>query len=94
MIEVKSARSCDAGDWKCVVTNFEGSVSISTCYVDIESEFFSLFSSFSKILVLKSISVPNNFRKPRFMEPLRAVLTDEGLVSFECKVVGKWKIKF
>lgn len=39
MIEVKSARSCDAGDWKCVVTNFEGSVSISTCYVDIESKY-------------------------------------------------------
>lgn len=43
MIEVKAARSCDAGDWKCVVTNFEGSVSISTCFVDIESKLPLLF---------------------------------------------------
>jgi len=31
---------------------------------------------------------PKNYRKPRFLESLKAVLTDEGLVSFECKVVG------
>lgn len=34
------------------------------------------------------MDVPKNYRKPRFMENLKAVLTDEGLVSFECKVVG------
>ncbi|XP_025602051.2 titin homolog isoform X2 [Athalia rosae] len=34
------------------------------------------------------MSIPKNYRKPRFMESLRAVLTEEGLVSFECKVVG------
>lgn len=33
-------------------------------------------------------SVPKNYRAPRFLESLRAVLTEEGLVSFECKVVG------
>lgn len=33
-------------------------------------------------------TVPKNYRKPRFMENLQAVLTEEGLVSFECKVVG------
>lgn len=32
--------------------------------------------------------VPKHFRKPRFMDTLKAVLTEEGLVSFECKVVG------
>lgn len=32
--------------------------------------------------------VPKNYRAPRFMESLKAVLTEEGLVSFECKVVG------
>jgi Immunoglobulin I-set domain len=32
--------------------------------------------------------VPKNYRKPRFLDPLKAILTDEGLVSFECKVVG------
>jgi hypothetical protein len=31
---------------------------------------------------------PKNYRKPRFLESLKAILTDEGLVSFECKVVG------
>ncbi|XP_073957384.1 uncharacterized protein isoform X8 [Choristoneura fumiferana] len=34
------------------------------------------------------MDVPKNYRKPRFMENLQAVLTEEGLVSFECKVVG------
>lgn len=33
-------------------------------------------------------SVPKNYRKPRFLESLKAILTEEGLVSFECKVVG------
>ncbi|XP_041986457.1 uncharacterized protein LOC121738463 [Aricia agestis] len=35
-----------------------------------------------------SMEVPKNYRKPRFMENLQAILTEEGLVSFECKVVG------
>ncbi|KAK2709051.1 hypothetical protein QYM36_014620 [Artemia franciscana] len=35
-----------------------------------------------------TLSVPKNYRKPRFLEKLKAVLTDEGLVSFECRVVG------
>ncbi|XP_066995978.2 titin [Anabrus simplex] len=35
-----------------------------------------------------SVSYPKNFRKPRFLESLKAILTEEGLVSFECKVVG------
>ncbi|XP_013147395.1 PREDICTED: muscle M-line assembly protein unc-89-like isoform X2 [Papilio polytes] len=35
-----------------------------------------------------TMDVPKNFRKPRFMENLQAILTEEGLVSFECKVVG------
>lgn len=34
------------------------------------------------------MEIPKNYRKPRFMENLKAILTDEGLVSFECKVVG------
>ena len=32
--------------------------------------------------------VPKNYRRPVFVEKLRANLTDEGLVSFECKVIG------
>ncbi|XP_051161896.1 titin homolog isoform X2 [Leptopilina boulardi] len=35
-----------------------------------------------------AMSIPKNYRKPRFMESLKAILTEEGLVSFECKVVG------
>lgn len=35
-----------------------------------------------------TMDIPKNYRKPRFLESLKAVLTDEGLVSFECKVVG------
>jgi hypothetical protein len=35
-----------------------------------------------------NMSIPKHFRKPRFMDTLKAVLTEEGLVSFECKVVG------
>lgn len=38
--------------------------------------------------VTKLFSVPKNYRKPRFVESLKAVMTDDGLVSFECKVVG------
>ncbi|CAH1959673.1 unnamed protein product, partial [Acanthoscelides obtectus] len=34
------------------------------------------------------MTIPKHFRKPRFMDTLKAVLTEEGLVSFECKVVG------
>ncbi|XP_017049315.2 titin-like isoform X1 [Drosophila ficusphila] len=68
MIEVKPSESCDAGEWKCVVTSFDGSVGMTSCSV--------------------AMDIPRNYRKPRFMENLRAVLTEEGLVSFECKVVG------
>lgn len=32
--------------------------------------------------------VPKNYKAPKFLENLRAVMTPEGLVSFECKVVG------
>ncbi len=34
------------------------------------------------------VLVPKNYRVPKFVEDLKAVLTKEGLVSFECKVVG------
>lgn len=47
-------------------------------------------SAFGNTIIIfhLKISVPKNYRKPRFMESLKAVLTEEGLVSFECKVVG------
>lgn len=38
MLEVKPSESCDEGEWKCVVTNNEGSVGISTCNVKMESK--------------------------------------------------------
>lgn len=39
MIEVKPSESCDEGEWKCVVTNEEGSVGISTSVVQMDSKF-------------------------------------------------------
>lgn len=50
-----------------------------------------------------SVVVPAHYRKPKFLEPLRAVLSNEGTVNLECKVIGvpqvrtkisilKWKI--
>nr|CAD7199640.1 unnamed protein product [Timema douglasi] len=35
-----------------------------------------------------TVTYPKNYRRPRFLESLKAILTEEGLVSFECKVVG------
>ena len=40
------------------------------------------------LIICFYFSVPRNYRTPRFLEPLKALLTPEGLVSFECKVVG------
>ncbi|CAG9839545.1 unnamed protein product [Diabrotica balteata] len=34
------------------------------------------------------LSIPKHFRKPKFLECLRAVLTEEGAVNLECKVIG------
>lgn len=68
ILEIKPAEYSDEGEWKFVVTSNEGTVSISTCSVNMD--------------------IPKNYRKPRFMENLKAILTEEGLVSFECKVVG------
>lgn len=33
-------------------------------------------------------TVPKTYKTPKFLENLRAVMTPEGLVSFECKVIG------
>ncbi|KAF9799035.1 hypothetical protein SFRURICE_017750, partial [Spodoptera frugiperda] len=80
LLEVPSAEWPDEGEWKCVATSSGGRIGISTCYVTMDvcypSEIQTIFT------------VPKNYRKPRFMENLQAVLTEEGLVSFECKVVG------
>uniref|UniRef100_T1JH08 Ig-like domain-containing protein n=1 Tax=Strigamia maritima TaxID=126957 RepID=T1JH08_STRMM len=35
-----------------------------------------------------TLTVPKNYKKPRFLEELSAILSEEGTVSFECKVVG------
>lgn len=36
----------------------------------------------------KNLSVPKAYKKPEFIEELRALLTETGTVSLECKVVG------
>jgi hypothetical protein len=53
--------------------------------VAIKNEGVDAESSASAVLTLV---VPKNYRPPRFLESLKAILTEEGLVSFECKVVG------
>nr|CAH0104355.1 unnamed protein product [Daphnia galeata] len=53
--------------------------------VAIKNEGVETESSASAVLTLV---VPKNYRPPRFLESLKAILTEEGLVSFECKVVG------
>jgi hypothetical protein len=35
-----------------------------------------------------TVAVPKHYKKPNFLEPLKAVLTDEGAVNLECKVIG------
>lgn len=32
--------------------------------------------------------IPKHFKKPRFLEALRAILSEEGAVNLECKVIG------
>lgn len=39
MIEIKPTESCDKGEWKCAVTSNEGCVSISSCTVEMDSEY-------------------------------------------------------
>ena len=35
-----------------------------------------------------TVTVPKHYKKPKFLESLRAVLTEEGAVNLECKVIG------
>ena len=35
-----------------------------------------------------SVTIPKSYKKPKFLESLRAVLTEEGAVNLECKVIG------
>jgi len=44
MIEIKPSECCDEGDWKCVVTSNDDVVGISSCFVEMESEFINKFS--------------------------------------------------
>lgn len=39
-------------------------------------------------LCVLNVLVPKAYKPPEFVEHLRALLTEEGLVSLECKVVG------
>lgn len=39
MIEVKPTEACDQGEWKCVVTSQDGSVSITACDIKMTSKF-------------------------------------------------------
>lgn len=39
-------------------------------------------------LCVLNVLVPKAYKAPEFVEHLRALLTEEGLVSLECKVIG------
>lgn len=39
MIEVRNAECCDKGEWKCVVTSLGGTVGISSCSVEMDSNY-------------------------------------------------------
>jgi hypothetical protein len=41
-----------------------------------------------------TITIPKHYKKPRFLEPLKAVLTDEGAVNLECKASNRKIIPF
>lgn len=41
-------------------------------------------------LALISVLVPKAYKGPEFIEALRAVLTEQGTVSLECKVIGTY----
>lgn len=42
----------------------------------------SVTSCFLKLII------PKHYKKPKFLESLRAILSDEGAVNLECKVIG------
>ena len=42
----------------------------------------SVTSCFLKLII------PRHFKKPRFLESLRAILSEEGAVNLECKVLA------
>ncbi|XP_045034101.1 myopalladin-like, partial [Daphnia magna] len=68
------------------------------CHLDVEPLEFSdegdwkciVINDFGHAVTSCSVklTVPRFFRKPHFLEPLRAVLSDEGTVNLECKVIG------
>lgn len=39
MLEAKNAEFCDKGEWKCVVTSLGGTVGISSCVVEMDSNY-------------------------------------------------------
>ncbi|KAE8748294.1 hypothetical protein FOCC_FOCC004930, partial [Frankliniella occidentalis] len=68
------------------------SVEISALEACDDGEWKCVATSFEGVrgisTAIVTLTYPKNYRKPRFLESLRAILTEEGLVSFECKVVG------
>lgn len=69
-----------------------------TCYLDItrlefldQAEWKCLASNdfgHSMTSCFLKLIIPKHFKKPKFLECLRAVLSEEGAVNLECKVIG------
>lgn len=49
-------------------------------------EALSLHGLVTDVVII--VSVPKAYKRPEFVEELRALLTEQGTVSLECKVVG------
>lgn len=86
-VEIKSLRADHSATWKCVATSSTGSNAFTSCLVSVSCKY--IWDIFLTIIYRFIFQLdPKNYRVPRFLESLRAIMTDEGLVSFECKVIG------
>ena len=89
-LAVKGLQITDDGEWSVEVQNDLGKVG-TQCRLTLKGKEKKNLSKkyYNPHDHLLTSSVPKNYRKPVFVEKLRANLTDEGLVSFECKVISQ-----
>lgn len=50
MIEVKPSEAADQGEWKCVASNPDGGMSVSTCEVKMTSKHMYIIKLFSNVI--------------------------------------------
>lgn len=86
----------DQGCWTCMAENRSGRSSC-TSTLTVIGNWYRCLRARSLALRLRLIatfvwfwipSVPKAYKRPEFVDELRALLTEAGTVSLECKVVG------